>query len=205
VSALGAARDFFVPWGKEENPMNKKTKALCEAAVMVALAVVLDMIRLYRLPNGGSVTIAMVPIVLFAVRHGFGWGAMAGLVFGGLNYVIGVGVAIDWTTILCDYFLAYAMLGLGAGFFKGKKLGAIWGSLVGGGLQFLSSYLVGVFVWGKWMPDEFLGMTMTSPWFYSFLYNILWAGPDILLSVVVFAILYQIKPMARLIRGEDLA
>lgn len=185
--------------------MNKRTKALCEGAVMIALAIVLDMIRLYRLPNGGSVTIAMVPIVLFAVRYGWGWGAMAGFIFGGLNYIIGAGISIDWTTIICDYFLAYAMLGLGAGLFKGKSKGAIWGSLVGGGLQFLSSYLVGVFVWGKWMPDEFLGMTMTSPWIYSFLYNILWAGPDILLAVVLFAILYQIKPMRRYLCGEDLA
>ena len=27
----------------------------------------------------------------------------------------------------------------------------------GGALMFLSSYLVGVFVWGKYMPEVFLG------------------------------------------------
>ena len=71
--------------------------------------------------------------------------------------------------------------------------------------MFLSSYLVGVFVWGKYMPEEFLGMTMTTPWFYSFLYNIIWAGPDVALTLVIFLILYQVKPMRRLLMAQDLA
>ncbi len=184
--------------------MNKRTKALCEAAVMIALSLVLEQIVLYRLPNGGSVTLSALPIVFFAIRHGMGWGAMAGFVFGGLNYLMG-GSAIDWTTIIFDYFLAFSMLGLGAGVFKGRKYAGYAGTVLGVSLQFLASYLVGVFVWGKWMPDEFLGMTMTTPWFYSFLYNILWAAPDLVLTLIVFALLYQVKPMRRYLYGEDLA
>ena len=183
--------------------MSKKTRALTEAAIMVAMALVLELISLYKLPNGGSVTLSAVPIVFFAVRHGMGWGAMAGFVFGGLNYIMG-GSAIDWTTIIFDYFLAFAMLGMGAGIFKGRKWGAHAGAIFGISLQFLASYLVGVFVWGKWMPDEFLGMTMTTPWFYSFLYNILWAIPDLLLTLVVFTVLYQVTSLRRYLLGEDL-
>ena len=181
--------------------MNKKTKALCEAAIMVALSLILELVVLYKLPNGGSVTLSAVPIVFFGLRHGTGWGAMAGFVFGGLNYIMG-GSAIDWTTIIFDYFLAFSMLGMGAGLFKGRTNGAYGAAVVGVGLQFLASYLVGVFVWGKWMPEEFLGLTMTTPWFYSFLYNILWAGPDLVLCLVAFFLLYQVKPMRRYLRGE---
>ena len=191
------------------NRMNRNIKALCEAAMMIALAIIIDLLKDVlpgQLPNGGSLlNVSMLPIVFFAIRYGAGWGAMAGFVFGGLNYVIGNGIAIDWTTIICDYFLAFCLLGLGAGLFRGKKNAHLWGTLVGGCLQFLSSYLVGVFVWGKWMPDEFLGMTMTSPWIYSFLYNILWAAPNIVLTMVVFALLYQVKPMRRYILAQDLA
>lgn len=183
--------------------MNRKTKTLCEAAIMVALSLVLEMITLYKLPSGGSVTLSMIPLIMFAVRYGIGWGAMAGFVFGGINYILG-GTAIDWTTIICDYFIAFSMLGFGAGLFHQKRFGCIGGSITGISLQFLASYLVGVFVWGKWMPEEFLGLTMTSPWIYSLLYNILWAGPDLLLSVIVFAILYQLKPMQKYLRGNDL-
>ena len=46
---------------------------------------------------------------------------------------------------------------------------------------------------------------MTTPWFYSFLYNILWAAPDLVLTLIVFALLYQVKPMRRYLYGEDLA
>ncbi|MDE7245083.1 MAG: energy-coupled thiamine transporter ThiT, partial [Oscillospiraceae bacterium] len=50
----------------------------------------------------------------FAIRHGPSWGFLAGFAFGGLDYILNYGIAIDWTTILCDYFLAYGFLGLGA-------------------------------------------------------------------------------------------
>ena len=32
------------------------------------------MLRLHRLPDGGSITIAILPLVFFAVRYGPGWG-----------------------------------------------------------------------------------------------------------------------------------
>ena len=47
-------------------------------------------------------------------------------------------------------------------------------------------------------------MTFTYPWFYSFVYNITWAGPCIILAVIVFALLYQVKPVAKLLNGGDL-
>lgn len=184
--------------------LSKRTRMICEAAVMVALAIILGQLRLYRWPNGGSITLAILPLVFFAIRHGMGWGFLAGFVFGALDYVVGQGISIDWTTIICDYFLAYGLLGLGAGLFKGRKWGACWGTLAGGTLMFLSSYLIGVFVWGKWMPDEFLGLTMTTPWFYSFLYNISWAGPCVILTLIVFAVFYRLKPMRQLLEGHDL-
>ena len=188
--------------------MNKKTKALVEGAMMVALAIILDFLKDVlpgQLPNGGALfNISTLPIIFFAVRHGMGWGTLAGFIFGTLNYMMG-GHAIDWTTIICDYMLAFSFCGLGAGLMKGKKYSAIWGTALGVSLQFVCSYLVGVFVWGKWMPEEFLGMTMTTPWFYSFLYNISWALPNMILTAVLFFVLYQVKPMNKLLNRQDLA
>ena len=48
--------------------MRKRTKAVCEAAVMIAAALVLEMIVLYKPPNGGSVTLSPLPIIFFALR-----------------------------------------------------------------------------------------------------------------------------------------
>ena len=50
----------------------KKTKltlrALTEGAILVAAAQVLCYLKLWRMPWGGSVTLAMIPILVYAVR-----------------------------------------------------------------------------------------------------------------------------------------
>ena len=47
---------------------NTKTKMLCEAAIFIAMAEILSLIKLYEFPNGGSVTLEMLPsIILCAV------------------------------------------------------------------------------------------------------------------------------------------
>ena len=92
-----------------------KTRMICEAAIFIAMAEILSLIKLYEFPNGGSVTLEMLPIILFAARYGCGWGSLAGLVYGAITYLIGNKFSIDWTTILCDYFLAFVALGFGAG------------------------------------------------------------------------------------------
>ena len=51
---------------------NNKTRTLCEAAIFIAMAEILSFIKLYEFPNGGSVTLEMLPIILFAVRYGCG-------------------------------------------------------------------------------------------------------------------------------------
>lgn len=49
---------------------HRSVRALCEGAIMVALAQILAYLKLYELPQGGSITLAMVPIFFFAVRWG---------------------------------------------------------------------------------------------------------------------------------------
>ena len=138
-----------------------KTRMICEAAIFIAMAEILSLIKLYEFPNGGSITLEMLPIILFAARYGCGWGSLAGLVYGTITYLIGNKFSIDWTTI------------------------------IGGVLRFLAHFLIGVFVWGKWMPDTFLGKPMTSPWIYSLIYNGSYMLPSIVLCLVVFALLYK--------------
>ena len=181
---------------------NSKTHTLCEAAMLIALAQILSYIPLYKFPNGGSVDCAMVPIILFAVRHGCGWGAGVGFVYGFLQYFAGNGIAIDWTTIICDYFLAYTLLGFGAGLLPRRKDSVYLGTVIGGVLRFLAHYVIGAVVWGKWMPESYFGMTMTTPWFYSLLYNGSYMLPDILICLVIFALLY--KPLKKYFTAADL-
>ncbi len=63
-------------------------RRLVELAIAVALTAVLSQIRVYKLPQGGSITAgSMVPIFYVALRWGFRWGLLAGLLAGVVNYI----------------------------------------------------------------------------------------------------------------------
>ena len=184
--------------------MNKsklKLRALTEGAIFVAAAQVLSMIKLWEMPWGGSVTLAMVPILFYAVRWGLTPGLLAAFVFGVLQFTFDGGFAIGWQSIIGDYLVAFAVLGL-AGLAHGKKNGIFTGTLIGGFARFLVHYVVGATVWAEYMPESFFGMTMHSPWFYSCLYNLAYMLPNIILCLVVFALIN--KPLGKYLRGEDL-
>lgn len=181
---------------------NLTLRALTEGAIFVALAQVLSYLKLWEMPWGGSVVLAMVPIVLYAVRWGIVPGLLAGFVFGILQFVFDGGFAIGWQSIIGDYLLAFTAIGL-AGLVKREKNGAIYtGTVIGGLARFLVHYVVGATIWAEYMPEEFFGMAMKSPWFYSLLYNIAYMGPNTIITLVIFLILN--KPLGKYIRGEDL-
>lgn len=172
-------------------------RALCEGAIMVALAQALSYLKLWELPNGGSVTIAMLPVFLYCVRWGFGPSMAVSVVFGFLQLMFDGGFAIGWQSMLGDYLVAFGVLGIGGLFWK-RKGGFFWGAAVGCAARFLVHYVVGATVWATYMPPAFFGMTMTSPWFYSLLYNGSYMIIDLALVLAVGAVLQ--KPMGKWMR-----
>ena len=180
---------------------NLKLRALTEGAIFVALAQILGYLKLFRMPQGGSVTVAMLPIFIYCARWGFGPGILASFVYSLLQLTLDGAYAWGWQSMIGDYILAYTVLGL-AGLFHKQKNGFFIGIIVGILARFLVHYLVGVWVWGVYMPDTFFGMTMTTPWFYSFLYNGSYLALDMLICLIVGALLW--KPLGKYIRGEDL-
>ena len=133
---------------------NMKLRALCEGAIMVAIAQILAYIKLWEMPWGGSVVLAMVPIVLFSVRWGLGSGLIAGFAFGVLQFMFDGGFAIGWQSIIGDYLLAFTVLGF-AGLARGKKGGIFIGSVIAGVARFLVHYVVGATIWAEYMPETF--------------------------------------------------
>lgn len=169
---------------------------------MVALAQVLGYLKLWRMPWGGSVSPIMIPIVLFALRWGLGRGLLAGLALGILQFMYDGGFVLGWQSILGDYVLPYAMVGF-AGVFAGRKCGIYLGSLLGGIARFIPLYITGATLWGEYMPEVFFGMTMTTPWFYSLLYNAVYVGLNTVLCMVVFGLLSRTS-MEKYLTGGDL-
>lgn len=177
------------------------TRMLCEGALMVVVAQILGYIKLWEMPWGGSICLSMLPIFLFAVRWGVGDGLLAGFVLGILQFMFDGGFALGWQSIIGDYLVAFTVLGL-AGLFRGRKGGIFWGTVVGSAARFLVHYVVGATIWGEYMPSEFFGMTMTTPWFYSLLYNGFYMVIDMALCLAIFAALYV--PLKKYFTGADL-
>ena len=154
-----------------------RVRMLCEGAMMVALAQVLSYIKLMELPNGGSLTPAMFPILLFAVRWGLTPGLMAGFTFGLLQLIFD-------------------------GLFKGKKWGIFVGTVVGCFFRFVVHYISGVTIYKILAPTEFMKWTFTSPSAYSIVYNGSYMLPNTIMALVIAAVLY--KPLKKYILGQDL-
>ena len=169
-------------------------RLLCEGAVLVAVAHVLGFIKLWEMPWGGSICLSMLPIFLYACRWGLGPGLTAGFALGVLQFVYDGGFALGWQSILGDYLIAFTVLGL-AGLFRGRTWSIYAGTLAGALARFLVHYVVGATVWAEYMPETFFGMTMTSPWFYSLLYNGFYMVIDTVLCLLVFALAHRpLKP-----------
>ena len=165
---------------------------------MIALAEILSFLPLYKLPWGGSIDLAMLPVILYAVRWGFGAGMVMSFAHGLLQMLFEGGIAIGWQSILGDYLVAYAVLGV-AGLFRGKfAIGTVVACL----LRFAVHYVVGATVWAEYMPEVFLGLPMVNPWVYSALYNGAYMLPD-LVMVLVAGLLLMKTPVRKYLVCEE--
>ena len=132
--------------------MQAKTRKLTESAMLLAMAVVLELAAKMLIPEqpfGGQITFAsMLPVVLISYRHGVKWGLLSAFAYALIEMAIGMktvsaaflpgyfgdGTMIGSAILMCllDYLLAFTVLGLGGIFrdrmeSKGKAL--MWGSL----------------------------------------------------------------------------
>ena len=184
-----------------KNKQSMKLRALCEGAIFIALAQVISYLKLFELPQGGSITLGMLPIFIYCARWGFGPGMMASIAYSLLQLFLDGAYAWGWQSVIGDYILAFSLLGV-AGLFSKNTYGFFIGTVVGSVARFLSHYVTGATVWAIYMPEKFFGMTMTTPWLYSALYNGSFMLIDMLLCLLVGALLW--KPLGKYIRGEDL-
>ncbi len=181
---------------------NENVRIVAEAAIMAALAFVLDLLQgvifdaVPFFANGGSVGIAMLPIIFIGIRRGPLIGFVSGLVTGILQMLTGFYAISDtWYKVLfqvlLDYTLAYAICGLFAGFFKytlnkkghGFNLTMILvAGFLGGVGKYLCHVLAGYFFW----PSDMWG----GPLAYSILYNGIYMLPSTILCMALLAVLF---------------
>ena len=179
-----------------------RIRALTEGAILVALAFVLSFVKLFELPNGGSLTPAMFPILLYGLRWGLGRGLGAGFVFGLLQLIFDGAYAWGWQSMVLDYLLAFTPLGL-SGLFKGKAWGIFPGTLLGCAGRFLVHYISGVTIYRIIEPTSLPGFgTFDNAALYSLVYNGSYMLPNALLALALAAVLYV--PMKKFFAGSDI-
>ena len=92
-------------------PLHKSGRGIAEVGIAVALSLLLAFFNLPILPNGGQVSLDMLPIMLLALMRGSKRGISAGFVYGCLHSLQEPFV-VHPLQFLLDYPLAYATLGL---------------------------------------------------------------------------------------------
>ena len=160
-----------------------KTRTLVECALMIALGTVLANIKIFEMPNGGSITLlSMLPFILVSYRHGTKWGLFTGFVNSLLQMLMGM--------ILLDYVLAFTLLGLAGAIakpFKNRLVGVAVGTAAVCGIRFLCSFLSGVLIWGN-LSDGL------PAWTYSLTYNGSYMLPETILTTVAAVLIYKAAP-----------
>lgn len=185
------------------NKQHNAIRAMVEGAIFVAIAELLGYLKLWHMPEGGSVSLLMLPIIVYALRWGLGQGLLAGLALGILDFFLDGGIVIGWQSIIGDYVVALTALGLaGVGHKKGFP-GIILGAVMGCLGRFISIWITGATLWGEYMYDVY-GLPMDNEFVYSFLYNlpVLISGG---LTVLICVVLYNIKSTQKYMLGQDIA
>ena len=171
---------------------------LVECALMVAIGTVLMMVKIFELPNGGSVTlVSMLPFIIVSFRHGTKWGMLTGLACALLQMLTGfypppAGTVVAYVgMILLDYIIAFTMLGTANIFakpFKNRMIGVGVGTAAVCIIRFLCSFLSGFLIWGSIVTDG-VGAVI-----YSLTYNASYMVPETILTAVVAVVLYKLVP-----------
>ena len=185
-----------------------RIQALCEGAILLALAIVLNYLSkmiFANMPQGGSVSLAMFPLLLYVHRWGVGRGLLIGFAYGLLDMLIDGGYAWGWQSMLLDYLVAYTALGLG-GFFKGKVWGIFPCVAVGCLGRFAVHYISGITLYKILVPTAVEGLeslgAIANPHIYSILYNGVYMLPNTVIALVLAALLYA--PLKKYFAGNDL-
>lgn len=163
------------------------SKLIARIGLSIALSFILDMVKIYTLPNGGgSISLgSMIPLMIISFIYGPSIGLFTGFLFGLFKLILDPYI-LNPIQVIFDYPLPFMAVGF-SGFFKNKYLGATIGML----LRFASHFISGVVFFGSYAPKGI------SPIIYSLTINGLATGGELLICLVLLSFL----PIEKLIKS----
>ena len=153
--------------------MQNKTQRLTESAMLLSVAIVLELISkmiIPEMPFGGQVTlVSMLPVVLISYRHGVKWGLVAGGAYAMIEMLLGAktvaaafqpgyfgdGRMLLNAFIMCglDYLLAFTLLGIGGCFrsrIRKPGVALTCGTVAALGARYLAHIASGYILFAGW-------------------------------------------------------
>lgn len=164
----------------------KNTKQLTEVAIAIALAVVCRFIKIWEMPQGGSVSLTMIPLLYIAIKQGAPSGIIAGVIYGIISAICDSCLFHPYSLLL-DYIFAFGVLGV-VGLFPKRILGITLGSIIATIGRFTFHLISGAVLFSEYAPAG------QNPWLYSLIYQASYLVPELLITIVVIILLYKKVP-----------
>lgn len=162
------------------------TRLVAHIGITLALTIILHFIRLYHMPQGGSVTLGgMLPIILLSLYYTPAVGYLAGFIYGFINFIQDPFI-LHPVQVIFDYPLPYMMLGI-VGYFKKH---VFLGTIIAVSARFICHFLSGIIFFGNYAPAG------TSVYAYSFIFNISYLLPELILTLILLYFL----PLSRIFK-----
>ena len=147
-----------------------------EAALLVAIALVLSGFTIFKAPMGGSITLgSTIPICIVGLRWGAGIGLLVGVNFGLLSFLVS-GLFIGPGPFFMDYIFAHASLGLCGLFRFNPYIGIMVAQLC----RFSFHVISGMIFFSA-------GKALESALIFSLQYNAFFLVPDVLIGLFLFS------------------
>ncbi|MGX7395520.1 energy-coupled thiamine transporter ThiT [Carnobacterium mobile] len=179
---------------------NTRLRVGIEGTIVAALAIVLSMLPT-NIGTGFTVSLGMIPMILYAFRRGTAAGIAAGFLWGILHYLVGNVSILNLVQGFIEYFVAFMFTGF-AGLFAQpiqqaiqKKASIqligyiILGTITGTLARFFWHFVAGYYFWGSYAPE---GM---NPLWYSFIANGGSALATILVTTIALLLLSKTAPL----------
>ena len=181
-----------------------KIVRLTASGIMIALATVLSLVTIVKMPLGGSLTpVIMLPICMIAIIYGTGWGLGTAFAYALVQLIIDFSSALTWglsvpALIACfvfDYILAFTVLGFAGLFRKKGTAGILGGVALALLLRYVCHIISGGTVFAVWLPEEW-----SDPWIYAAAYNGAFMLPELILTCIAAFALSKVPAISKLIK-----
>ncbi|MCD6419613.1 MAG: energy-coupled thiamine transporter ThiT [Synergistetes bacterium] len=156
-----------------------KSKDVTEIGLVAGIAFGLSFIKLYHMPQGGSITLENIPVIVYAILRGWRRGVIAGSILG-LLIMVSDPYFVHPLQIVLDYPLPFALLGI-SGMFSNIYLGIVAG--IAG--KFFSHWLSGVVFFASYAPKG------VSPLVYSAIYNGTTTVPNLVIALILVPLILR--------------